>query len=121
MPDDHPLVGTWTLAFAEEERAPARLVLAVDGLAGFVDGDGNRGAGVWVASEPGHGIVAVSMRAADAPAGKAGIALLQGTIAVGPGGDALMLEYTTAAVDGAGTLAAPTGPFRATGQRAGQA
>jgi hypothetical protein len=118
-PDEHLLVGAWSLAFADEDRA--RLDLAADGLAGFVDGDGARGAGVWVASGPGRGVVAVSIRAADAPAGEAGIALLQGTIATGPGDGALMLEYTTVPVDGSGTPAAPAGPFRATGQRAGEA
>jgi hypothetical protein len=120
-PDGHPLVGAWSLEFADEDRAPARLVLAADGLAGFADGDGNRGAGVWVASRPGQGIVAVSIRETDAPAGEAGIALLQGTIAAGPGDDAIMLEYTTAPIDGAGIPAEPAGPFRATGQRAGEA
>ena len=44
------------------------------------------------------GVVAVSIRAAAAPAGAAGIALLQGTIAAGPGDDAAALEYTTAPV-----------------------
>jgi hypothetical protein len=119
--DDHPLVGAWSLAFADEDRAPARLVLAADGLAGFVDGDGARGAGVWMAGGPGQGIVAVAVRAADAPAGEAGIALLQGTIAVGPGDDTAALEYTTAALDEAGAPAVPAGPFRSTGQRAGEA
>ena len=120
-PGEHPLAGAWLLEFADEDRVPARLVLAADGLAGFVDGDGNRGAGVWVASGPGQGIVAVSIRAADAPAGEAGIALLQGTIAAGPGEDAVMLEYTTEALDEAGVPAVPAGPFQATGQRAGEA
>jgi hypothetical protein len=120
-PDDHPLVGAWSLAFVDEDRAPARLVLAADGLAGFADGDGHRGAGVWAANGPGQGIVAVTVRAADAPLGEAGIALLQGMIAVGPGDDAAALEYTTAAVDGSGTPAEPAGPFEATGRRAGEA
>jgi hypothetical protein len=65
--------------------------------------------------------VAVAVRAADAPAGEAGIALLQGTIALGPGDDAAALEYTTAPIDGSGIPAEPAEPFRATGRRAGEA
>jgi hypothetical protein len=115
---DHALVGVWSLAFPDEDRTPVRLVLAADGLAGFVDGDGHRGAGVWVPRGPQCGDVVVAIRAVGTSA-RAPILLVQGVITVGPGTDAATLEYTTAPVAAAGTPAASAGPFRATGQRAG--
>jgi hypothetical protein len=117
-PADHPLAGGWALTFPNEDRAPAHLVLAADRLAGFVDGDGARGAGAWAETGPRRGLLAVAIRVADAPAGEAGITVLQGTIALEPGDDVAMLEYTTAPVAGSGTPGGPAGPFRATGQRA---
>jgi hypothetical protein len=113
---DHRLVGAWSLVVPEA--APARLVLSADGLAGFVDGAGHRGAGVWVPRGSQRGDVVVAVRSAGLSA-ESPITLLQGTILLGPGPDAVTLEYRTAPVAGPGTPAAPTGPFHATGRRVG--
>jgi hypothetical protein len=120
-PADHSLVGAWSLTFPDEDRAPARLVLATDRLVGFVDGGVARGSGAWAETGPARGVLAVAIRAMDAPARDSGITVLQGTIALGPGDDMATLEYTTSRIDESGTPAALAGPFRATGQRADEA
>src|SRR4051794_22421418 len=48
VPSHHPLIGTWLLAFAERDQAPAQIVFGDDGFVLFTDAAGNRGAGVWI-------------------------------------------------------------------------
>src|SRR5215213_7647613 len=48
VPADHPLVGTWLLAFAEGDQPPAQIVFGDDGFVLFTDAGGNQGAGVWI-------------------------------------------------------------------------
>jgi hypothetical protein len=120
-PPGHGFVGACWLNFPDEDRVPARIGLAEDGLAGFVDSDGSRGAGAWVVSGPGRGVLAVSIRAAEALAGEAGITVQQGPIALGPGDDAATLTYSTKVADELGIRAEPDGPFGAAMQGADEA
>ena len=118
---DPALVGVWLLTFADAERAPAQLVLDRDGMAAFVDGEGNRGAGVWVASGPRRGVLAVAMHAADRAATSPGITVLQGALEIAEGEDAAALEYTLMMVDASGAPAERSGPFLADARRVGEA
>ncbi len=118
-PSGHPLVGAWLLTFAEPDQAPAQVVFEDDGIATFVDAEGNRGAGAWMPSGQQSGVMAVVVRAVAASGQLAQMTMLQGTIEVGTPGDAatLVYEYTVETVDGAGDAAERAGPFTARGQR----
>ena len=119
-PADHPLVGTWLLAFAEGDQAPAQLVFRDDGFVLLTDAGGNQGAGVWIPSGEQSGVMAVALREAVASDQPRPITLLQGPIEVGTSGDEVTLRYTVETVAGSRAAAERTGPFTATGQRAGE-
>jgi hypothetical protein len=120
VPAQHPLVGTWLLTFAEGDQAPAQVVFGDDGFVLFTDAAGNRGAGVWTARGEQSGVLAVVVRAAEASDPPRPITLLQGPVEVGSSGDVISLRYTIETVEGSGAAAERTGPFSATGLRAGE-
>jgi hypothetical protein len=116
-PAGHLLLGAWLLTFAEADRPAAELAIREDGLVEVIDGEGNRGAGVWMASGQRLGVLAVAIQTVDAAERSPRITLLQGTIAVGTRDDAATLDYTIVTVDASGAPAEPAGPFLATAQR----
>jgi hypothetical protein len=84
------------------------------------DAHGNRGAGVWMSSDPQSGVLALTVREADESDRPQQIAILQGPVEVGTAGDAgtLNFTYTVETVDGSGAHSESAGPFTAMGQRA---
>jgi len=119
-PSGHPLVGEWLLDFAETDRAPAQVEFNEDGSVTLFDAHGNRGAGVWMSSDPQSGVLALTVREADESDRPQQIAILQGPVEVGTAGDAgtLNFTYTVETVDGSGAHSESAGPFTAMGQRA---
>jgi hypothetical protein len=116
-PAHHPLVGTWRLAFAEGDQAPAQVVFGDDGFVLFTDAGGNQGAGVWIPRGERSALLAVAVREADSSDQPRLITMLQGPIEVERSGDMATLSYTIETVAGSGTPAEQAGPFTATGQR----
>src|SRR5215213_2472429 len=119
VPDHHPLVGTWLLAF-EGDRAPAQVVFGADGFVLLTDAGGNQGAGVWIPRGEQSGVMAVAIREADASDRPQPITMLQGPIDVGASGDMATLRYTIETVEESGATAERAGPFTAVGQRVGE-
>jgi hypothetical protein len=117
-PTPRSLAGIWLLDFADEDRPPARLVLDADGNATFVDDNGNRGAGAWVAVSPRRVVLALAVRTADTAEG-APLVVLHGAMEVGSRTDVAALEYTTGSLDASGRPGEPTGPFTALAFRSG--
>ena len=117
VPFGHPLVGTWLLAFADADQAPAQVVFGDGGLVTFIDAEGNRGAGAWIVSGQQSGVMAVVVRGDDESGRPLQISMLQGQIDVETPGDVATWVYTVETVEGSGATAERTGPFTATGQR----
>jgi hypothetical protein len=119
-PSSDPLAGAWLLTFSEPDRAPAQAVLGDDGMVTFIDADGNRGAGVWLASAQQSGVLAIAVRNADASDRPHEMTILRGPIEVETPGDAstlnLKFTYTVETVNESGAASEPAGPFTATGQ-----
>ena len=116
-PSQHPLVGTWLLAFTEPGRAPTQVIFRDDGLVSFLDAGGNEGAGVWQPRGEQSGVLAVVVRDGDAASQPGQITMLQGTIDVADPGDAATLVYTAETVNGSADAPERAGPFTARGQR----
>ena len=120
VPEHHPLIGTWLFTFSEGDQSPAQLAFGEDGFVLFTDAGGNRGAGVWIPHGEQSGVMAISVREADASDQPRPITTLQGQIAAGADGDVATLRYTIETVEASGATAERTGPFTAAGQRVGE-